>query len=80
MNEKAKCVCFIYMQAQNMKMKFKSVQINMKQVSYKSMNDRFYLSHHIKITLKSHFWQGKGKVLSLCTQCFCRRHFITFSD
>ena len=33
MNEKAKLVCFIYMQTQ--KMKFKFVQINMKQVSYK---------------------------------------------
>ena len=32
MHEKAKFVCFIYMQPQ--KMKFKSVQINMKQVSY----------------------------------------------
>ena len=32
MHEKAKCVCFIYMQPQ--KVKFKSVQINMKQVSY----------------------------------------------
>ena len=30
--EKAKCVCYIYMQLQ--KVKFKSVQINMKQVSY----------------------------------------------
>ena len=33
MHEKAKCVCFIYMQPQ--KVKFKSVQINMKQVSFK---------------------------------------------
>ena len=32
MREKAKFVCFIYMQPQ--KVKFKSVQINMKQVSY----------------------------------------------
>ena len=32
MHEKAKFVCFIYMQPQ--KMKFKFVQINMKQVSY----------------------------------------------
>ena len=32
MHEKAKFVCFIYMQSQ--KVKFKSVQINMKQVSY----------------------------------------------
>ena len=32
MHEKAKFVCFIYMQWQ--KVKFKSVQINMKQVSY----------------------------------------------
>ena len=32
MHEKVKCVCFIYMQAQ--KVKFKSVQINMKHVSY----------------------------------------------
>ena len=32
MHEKANFVCFIYMQPQ--KMKFKSVQINMKQVSY----------------------------------------------
>ena len=31
-HEKAKCVSFIYMQPQ--KVKFKSVQINMKQVSY----------------------------------------------
>ena len=32
MHEKAKFVCFIYMQLQ--KVKFQSVQINMKQVSY----------------------------------------------
>ena len=32
MHEKAKCVCFIYMQPQ--KVKFKYVQINMKHVSY----------------------------------------------
>ena len=32
MHEKVKCVCFIYIQQQ--KVKFKSVQINMKQVSY----------------------------------------------
>ena len=32
MHEKAKCVCFIYMQPQ--KVNFKFVQINMKQVSY----------------------------------------------
>ena len=32
MHEKAKYVCFIYMQLQ--KVKFKSVQINMKQVLY----------------------------------------------
>ena len=32
MHEKAKCVCFIYMQPQ--KMEFKFVQINMKQASY----------------------------------------------
>ena len=32
MHEKAKLGCFIYMQPQ--KVKFKSVQINMKQVSY----------------------------------------------
>ena len=35
MHEKAKCVCFIYMQPQ--KVKFKSVQINMKHVSYNSI-------------------------------------------
>ena len=34
MHEKTKCVCFIYMQPE--KVKFKSVQINMKQVSYYS--------------------------------------------
>ena len=34
MHEKAKFVCFIYMQPQ--KVKFKSIQINMKQVSYLS--------------------------------------------
>ena len=32
MHEKAKCVCFIFMQPQ--KVKFKSVQINIKKVSY----------------------------------------------
>ena len=32
MHEQAKFVCFIYMQPQ--KVKFKSVQINIKQVSY----------------------------------------------
>ena len=32
LHENAKFVCFMYMQSQ--KMKFKSVQINMKQVSY----------------------------------------------
>ena len=33
--DKAKCVCFIYMQPQ--KIKFTSVQINMKQVSYPAL-------------------------------------------
>ena len=37
MHEKAKFVYFIYMQPQ--KMKFKSIQINMKQVSYTSQED-----------------------------------------
>ena len=32
MHEKAKCVCFIYMQP--LKVKFKFVQLNMKHVSY----------------------------------------------
>ena len=32
MHKKAECVCFIYMQPQEVKIK--SVQINMKQVSY----------------------------------------------
>ena len=41
MHEKAKIVCFIYMQTQ--KMKFKSVQINMKQVSYIIENLEFVI-------------------------------------
>ena len=43
MHEKAKCVCFIYMLPQ--KVKFKFVQINMKQVSY------IYLIAHKNPTL-----------------------------
>ena len=35
MHEKATCVCFINMQPQ--KVKFKVVQINMKQVSYRQL-------------------------------------------
>ena len=42
MYKKAKLVCFIYMQQQ--KVKFKSVQINMKQVSY--YNFKFTLHHN----------------------------------
>ena len=41
MYEKAKCVCFIYMQMQ--KLKFTFVQINMKQVLYVPI----YLSHDL---------------------------------
>ena len=40
MHEKAKFVCFIYMQSQ--KVKFKYVQINMKQVSYIRQISRLY--------------------------------------
>ena len=31
----------------------------------------------IQITLKSHFWRKKVKIMSLCTQCCYVRHFIT---
>ena len=40
MHENAKCVCFIYMQPQ--KLKFKSVQINMKQVSYSTQSKKYF--------------------------------------
>ena len=42
MHEKAKIVCFIYMQPQ--KTKFKSVQINMKHVSYTTPDVLYMLS------------------------------------
>ena len=42
MHEKAKSVCFNYMQPQ--KVKFKFVQINMKQVSYFMLKTRFIIS------------------------------------
>ena len=29
----------------------------------------FFLSYDIMITLKSHFWHKKVKILSLCMQC-----------
>ena len=45
MHLKANCVCFIYMQP--LKVKFKSVQINMKQVSYIEKKTR-------------HIWVSKG--------------------
>ena len=32
------------------------------------MNLRFYLSHDIKITLKSHFWRENVKILPSITQ------------
>ena len=41
--EKAKFVCFIYMQTQ--KMKFKFVQINMKQVSYNFTYKRLSIAY-----------------------------------
>ena len=52
MHERAKSVCFIYMQPQ--KVKFKSVQINMKQVSYSTVS--LYETAHetIMLRLKAH--------------------------
>ena len=38
---------------------------------------RIYHTYKIKITLKSDFWRQKVKILSLCMQRFCRRHFTT---
>ena len=42
---------------------------------YGSKNDRIYLSHDIKITLKSHFWCENVKVLPSFTQRYNRRHY-----
>ena len=54
MHEKAKCVCFNYMQLQ--KGKFKSVQINMKQVSYtrKLYNKANMLAHFYSFYMHTH--------------------------
>ena len=35
------------------------------------------LSYDIKITLKSHFWRKKDKILSLCTQRYDGRHNVS---
>ena len=43
----------------------------------KSMNVRFYLSHDIKITLKSHFCPKNIIILSLCTQRCYGRHNVS---
>ena len=40
------------------------------------MNVIFYLSYDIKITLKSHLWSKKIKILSLYTQCCYEHHYI----
>ena len=53
MHEKAKFVCFIYMQPQ--KVKFKFVQINMKQVSY--INDP-QKKHRLKTVSKNTLLEG----------------------
>ena len=58
MHEKAKCVCFIYMQPQ--KTRFKSVQINMKQVSYIELLTQtcFEQAEEVGITgLDKHFFE-----------------------
>ena len=38
------------------------------------MNNKFYLSYVIKITLKSNFWRKNVLILSLCTQRRYGRH------
>ena len=41
------------------------------------MNVRFYLSYDIKVTLQSHFWHKKVKmILSLCMQRCYGRNFM----
>ena len=61
-HEKAKFFCFNYMQPQ--KVKFKSVQLNMKQVSYiKSMHSCFFVFNILTLHLS---------YKSMCTQ-FLRR-------
>ena len=39
---------------------------------------RFYLSHDIKITLKSHFWSENVNNLPSFTQRYNGRHYVTF--
>ena len=64
MHEKAKCVCFIYMQPK--KVKFKYVQINMKQVSYKDLRSK-YIAHY--------YWrqQNMFKFIELLNTANCNR-------
>ena len=38
---------------------------------------RFYLSYHIMITLKSHFWRKKAIIVSLGAQCCYGRHNVS---
>ena len=38
-----------------------------------------YLSYDIEITLKSHAWHEKVKIMSLCTQRYVRNN-ITFKN
>ena len=38
---------------------------------------KFYLSYDIKITLKSHFWRKRDRILSLCMQCCYGCHNVS---
>ena len=40
------------------------------------MNIRFYLSHDVKITYKSHFWRENVKILPSFTQRYNGRHYV----
>ena len=42
-----------------------------------STNVRFYLSHHIKIILKSYFWCENVNILPSFTQRYNGRRYIT---
>ena len=41
------------------------------------MFDFFFFIRHVKISLKSHFWRKKVKMLSLCTQRCYGHHDVS---
>ena len=80
MHEKAKSVCFIYKQPQ--KVKFKFVQINMKQVSYykdtnafaKMFGIAFFIGAHIIFALRFYcieFLTLKAPITTAADDKFC---------